>query len=235
MLRDRSNPRDRRFIRLNGGLDPDVVEAACLAHDLGHPPFGHIAEYELRGLVRGAGIKEGFEGNAQTFRIVTRLAISSAKVPGLNLSRATLNAVLKYPWLWAKGDSKWGCFSEDKETFHWVRRYPRLTPRARTLEAQIMDWADDIAYAVHDVEDWYRAALIPLHEYRSMHASDLGHLFDVVRGAWDSVPGNMPLTQAEMESAAETTILSNPLTRPFDGRFGLRAELRVTHRAGRTR
>ena len=91
-----------------GGLDPDSAEAAGLAHDLGHPPFGHIAEEELDQLVREAGLQDGYEGNAQSFRIVTRLASSDARdlkqrsIAGLNLTRTTLDGILKYPW--ASGD-----------------------------------------------------------------------------------------------------------------------------------
>ncbi|CAI8008465.1 Deoxyguanosinetriphosphate triphosphohydrolase-like protein [Geodia barretti] len=81
-----------------GGVEPEVVEAAGLAHDLGHPPFGHAAERELDGLVQGLQLPDGFEGNPQSFRVVTKLAVRSAETPGLNLSRATLNAILKYPW-----------------------------------------------------------------------------------------------------------------------------------------
>src|ERR1700722_18335562 len=76
-------------------IDPDVVEAAGLAHDLGHPPFGHVIEYELNDLSKDFG---GYEGNAQSFRILTRLAFHRYEYDGLNLTAATLAAVLKYPW-----------------------------------------------------------------------------------------------------------------------------------------
>jgi len=96
------------------GVDPDVVEAACLAHDLGHPPFGHIAEEVLNEVAEKAG---GFEGNAQSFRIVTKLAFRSPKYVGLDLSRATLSAILKYPCFRGKGKArkpKWGSYSTEK-------------------------------------------------------------------------------------------------------------------------
>ena len=147
-----------------GGIDPDVVEASALAHDLGHPPFGHIAERVLDRLVREYGNSDGFEGNPQSFRIVTKLALRHQDFPGLNLTRATLNAILKYPWLRGTGgglrELKWGAYSSESEEFEWARE---LGPAdAKSPEAELMDWADDIAYSVHDIDDFYRAGLIPL-------------------------------------------------------------------------
>jgi dGTPase len=93
------------------GVDPDIAEAAGLAHDMGHPPFGHIAEEELNKLVRAQGVNDGYEGNAQSFRILVRLSVGDTQpedksipfLPGLNPTRATLNAVLKYPWFYSEG------------------------------------------------------------------------------------------------------------------------------------
>lgn len=181
-----------------GGLDPYIVEAAGLAHDLGHPPFGHVAEQELNALVsyglsvsiakrpsvsatsdadRGEmsvpvrGMRDGFEGNAQSFRIVTKLATRFHDIPGLDLTRATLRAMLKYPWLrdtrgiaiHSKRFRKWGAYTSEKAEFDYARRHIEDEYQdVRSLEAELMDWADDIAYAVHDLEDFYRAGLIPL-------------------------------------------------------------------------
>jgi dGTPase len=162
---EREQPLD---VRRLGGIDPDAAEAAGLAHDLGHPPFGHIAEDELNKLVRKAGLKDGYEGNAQAFRIVSRLASSDARtpqaepVPGLNLTRMTLDGLLKYPW--ASGDransKKWGYYGTEKDIFDWVR----LTrpQRRRSVIAEIMDWADDITFAIHDLLDFYCAGKIPI-------------------------------------------------------------------------
>lgn len=156
-------------------LDPDAAEAAALAHDLGHPPFGHIAEEELNTHARAAGLSDGFEGNAQSFRIVAKIAAGDALakdgealIRGLNLCRATLNGILKYPWRHdenAAKPKKWGAYESEREIFEWARaRYNDRDPVAfqKSAEAELMDWADDITYAVHDLTDFYCAAKIPL-------------------------------------------------------------------------
>jgi dGTPase len=161
-------------------VDPDVVEAACLAHDLGHPPFGHIAEKELDRLAGAEGLADGFEGNAQSFRIVTKLAagrtpqkIDDKTNPGgLNLTRATLNALLKYPWLrneHPKIKDKWGAYETDRDEFDWARELADINEEHRfdkSAEAYLMDLADDITYSVHDLDDFYRAGLIPIDRLR---------------------------------------------------------------------
>jgi dGTPase len=155
-----------------GGLDPDAAEAAGLAHDLGHPPFGHIAEEELNRLAKNAGLEDGFEGNAQSFRIVTTTSVSDAfsgdseesvPVPGLNLTRSTLDGVLKYPWRHGKNPTKlekWGAYETERAHFEWA--HPAANGTKRSLIAEIMDWSDDVTYAIHDLLDFYRAGLIPL-------------------------------------------------------------------------
>ncbi len=138
------------------GADPDLVDAACLAHDLGHPPFGHNGEEELH---RAAASCGGFEGNAQSLRILTRLEIKSLSPDGtsvgLDLTRAMLDATVKYPWPASAGRRKFGVYDDDLATFTWIRQgLPSdRDPQTRSFEAQIMDWADDVAYSVHDVED----------------------------------------------------------------------------------
>ena len=147
-----------------GGVDPDVVEAAALGHDLGHPPFGHTAEEQLDACAVEAGLSDGFEGNAQSFRILTRLAIHRIDYYGLNLTKATLNAVLKYPWMRSpdstnKRHHKYSVYSLDRQAFKFVKPEAKDT---QSIEASIMDFADDITYSVHDLEDFYLAGLIPL-------------------------------------------------------------------------
>ena len=140
------------------GVDADVVETACLAHDIGHPPFGHNGEKALATWAADCG---GFEGNAQTFRLLVRLepkAVDPAGVArGLNLTRASLLATIKYPWAAeesetdSSGREKFGVYADDHEVFDWARR--GRTDRLLSLEAQVMDFSDDVAYSVHDFED----------------------------------------------------------------------------------
>jgi dGTPase len=161
--------KDEPDVELVAKLDVDATEAAALGHDTGHPPFGHIAEEVLADLMEGAG---GFEGNAQSFRIVCRLAMRDPEHRGLNLAPVTLNGMLKYPWL--LGDhptdpesKKFGAYWSDREDFIAAQGQSTVRPGLRTLEAELMDWADDVTYAVHDLEDFYRVGLVPLDRLRT--------------------------------------------------------------------
>ena len=134
------------------GADPDLQDTACLAHDLGHPPFGHNGEEALAEIAEDFG---GFEGNAQSFRLLVRLEAktvdSEGKSVGLNLTRASLDGSTKYPWPRSQNSRKFGVYNEDLEVFTWMRTGAPIDKKC--IEAQIMDWSDDCAYSVHDLED----------------------------------------------------------------------------------
>jgi dGTPase len=224
-----SNKTNSALIDDLGGLDPDVVEAAALAHDLGHPPFGHVGERVLDELLvahdRGGVVVDGYNGNAQSFRLVTNLSVRYQSASGLNLTRATLNAILKYPWKRAETgvqNEKWGVYEAETEDFEWCRANSALHEDERSLEAQLMDWADDITYAVHDMEDFFRAGVLPL-ERLATDSSERERFLNATRE-------RLKMGQAEFEHTERafntTDIVEIGLPGPFRGSHIDRAALR---------
>jgi dGTPase len=174
------------------GLDPDVVETACLAHDIGHPPFGHNGERALSAWADDIG---GFEGNAQTLRLLTRLEPKvfgpDGRSYGLNLTRASLDASTKYPWPQSQGvpdpsgRSKFGFYDDDRPAFDWLRQ--GAPDRVRCIEAQVMDLSDDIAYSVHDFEDAIVNGYldVPALSARADHDALVDSMFEWIGGEID--------------------------------------------------
>ncbi len=189
------------------GCDPDIVETAALAHDLGHPPFGHNGERALDDLSADCG---GFEGNAQTLRILTRLEAKAfdteGRSVGLNLTRATLDAATKYPWTrdeagephgshadgTPRSGRKFGVYDDDREVFTWLRK--DAAGSRRCIEAQVMDLADDVAYSVHDLEDGIVAGGIDLD--RLAAAGERAAVFATVRDWYDPAATDEELAEA---------------------------------------
>lgn len=213
------------------GADPDLMESACLAHDLGHPPFGHNGESALSKLAESCG---GFEGNAQSFRLLTRIeakTVDGAGISvGLNLTRAVLDAATKYPWSALENPKKFGVYGDDIEIFNWVRKG---APEGKAaIEAQIMDWSDDVAYSVHDLED----ALVTGHIELGRIRDDLPQLFEVAKREYlpDIQPGELELAiesltrlscwPTEFDRSHRHLARLKDLTSQLIGRFALAAE-----------
>jgi dGTPase len=194
------------------GCSADVVDTACLAHDLGHPPFGHNGETALDAVAAGIG---GFEGNAQTLRILTRLepkrAHSDGRPAGLNLTRASLDAATKYPWRRGRAPHptmKFGVYDDDLEVFDWFRTG---APDAhRSVEAEVMDWSDDVAYSVHDVEDAVASGWLDPRLLRE--PGDVEAVLAVAGEVYE--PG---LTPDELAEALERLLATGAVPDAYDG------------------
>jgi dGTPase len=214
------------------GCNADVVDTACLAHDLGHPPFGHNGEQALDAI---ADVIGGFEGNAQTLRLLTRLepkrVHSDGRPAGLNLTRASLDAATKYPW--ARGQAptptsspssspaispsisptmsptmKFGVYEDDLPVFEWFRQ--GRPPGERCIEADVMDWSDDVAYSVHDVEDAITSGRLDLRRLRD--ASDVDHVLAVATGLYAADLGTDALG-----AALERVLATGAVPTAYDG------------------
>jgi len=204
------------------GIDEDAVEAAALAHDLGHPPFGHVAEVELDRVLREeASEPEGYEGNAQSFRIVNKLAVRRDEFRGLNLTRVTLNAMLKYPWyrgLHGIESKKWGAYRRENGAFEFARALDAPGDRTLSVEAEIMTWADDIAYSIHDTEDFYRAGLIPLDRLATNQDEERDRFLEGVFDRWQSEGRRDDLAHWKDLKRAFTTLCKwIPIHEPYVG------------------
>ena len=189
------------------GADPDLMEGACLAHDIGHPPFGHNGEEALNLLAKSCG---GFEGNAQSIRLLIRLeaktVLPDGKSIGLNLTRASLDAATKYPWSRVENAKKFGVYEDDLEIFNWYRQVAKSGQVS--MEAQIMDWSDDVAYSVHDLEDSLVSGQVKLDQL----SNDLPKLFKVAQQVYLA-----DITQAEMEKALASLQQLSCWPRYYDG------------------
>lgn len=222
------------------GCDPDVVDSACLAHDLGHPPFGHNGERALAEIADEIG---GFEGNAQTLRILTRLeakVFSPVGVPaGLNLTRASLDASVKYPWGFderpnvdGKKTRKFGVYADDVEVFEWVRE--GAPEGKKCMEAQVMDLADDISYSVHDMEDAIAGGTLDIATLRADEERERvvnlalqwyghPHSADDLRAALDRLT-KAKLLNTDFDGSRRSLAVLKDATSQLIGRFASAAE-----------
>jgi dGTPase len=199
------------------GADADLVDAACLAHDLGHPPFGHNGEAALDTFASRCG---GFEGNAQSLRVLTRLETKvltpDGTSAGLNLTRAVLDAATKYPWAKREGTPKYGAYADDAPVFAWLR--DGAADDRRCIEAQVMDWADDVAYSVHDLEDGVHAGHVPLSALTS--AAERAEVVNLARTSYLDVPADA------LEAAALRLVELPAWPTGFDGSLAALAALK---------
>ena len=203
------------------GCSADVVDTACLAHDLGHPPFGHNGETALDALATDIG---GFEGNAQTLRILTRLepkrAHPDGTPAGLNLTRASLDAATKYPWRRGEGPGathKFGAYEDDLPVFDWFRQ--GVPAGQRSLEAEVMDWSDDVAYSVHDVEDAVASGRLDPRRLRD--TIDVAGVVAVAVGVYAT-----DLTADDLGAALERVLASGAVPGRYSGSRADRATLK---------
>lgn len=213
-----------RSLAKNLGADPDIVETACLSHDLGHPPYGHNGELALDEIASSFG---GFEGNAQTLRILSRLEPKrfhdDGRPAGLNLTRATLDATIKYPWArfqgpLGEGSAKFGVYDDDVDVFTWAHGDHG---RERPAETQMMDLSDDIAYSVHDFEDAVVRQAFRPGEHGVGSDDELSRIIDITRRWYGD-----RYSEDLLGSAAERIFAMKRWPGSFDGSFRDMASLK---------
>ena len=221
------------------GADPDLMEGACLAHDIGHPPFGHNGEEALNEVAESCG---GFEGNAQSFRLLVRLEAktvdATGKSIGLNLTRSSLDAATKYPWPRAENLRKFGVYDDDQVIFDWVRT--GAPAGAQSFEAQIMDWSDDVAYSVHDFEDALVSGQVKLHDLKNdlpqiFAVAQESFLVDLSRDELDQALANLQQLScwpASYDGSHRGLARLKDLASQLVGRFALAAERETRDRYG---
>jgi len=198
------------------GADPDLMEGACLAHDIGHPPFGHNGEEALNEVAQDCG---GFEGNAQSFRLLVRLEAKTVDANGislgLNLTRASLDSATKYPWPRSVNLNKFGVYDDDLTVFNWVRN--GAPAGVQSFEAQIMDWSDDVAYSIHDLEDALVSGQVKLHDLNN----DLSEIHKIATNNYMS-----GISLAEAEDALKNLQQLSCWPKDYDGSHRALARLK---------
>lgn len=279
LIKDFSTDTDAQ-VAVEAAISPRVCYVAGLCHDLGHPPFGHVAEKQLQveltkierplddGTTENLPLRDSFEGNAQSFRIVSRLSLRKTQASdpdtpqefveqGLNLTWRSLAAISKYPWTAAQGledfndrqdeirethgedaadgmqasgaeqltESKWSFYDTENTYLEHLVREGFILPDGttylnhRVIEAEIMDWSDDIAYAVHDLEDFFRANRVPLERLQASKTQDweeiLKRALDKVR-KYEGISGDDEQLGG-LQQLAEQHIIPQLPAEPFSG------------------
>jgi dGTPase len=220
--------RNKNFFSENYFVDASLVEAICLSHDLGHPPFGHAGERTLNALMKEFG---GFEGNAQTLRMLTETVYSEKGArKGMNPTRAFLDGVLKYKTLFSELNKPENHFVYDDQrqfldfVFDGIditKEFPAGKPRDnfRSIECQIMDWADDVAYSLNDVVDGIHSGFITkekIERWASTQNLDaelettLQGLFDAMKDGY--AERKMSSKIGKYISACSVAEISNPMS-----------------------
>ncbi|NNC88040.1 MAG: dNTP triphosphohydrolase [Akkermansiaceae bacterium] len=230
-------------------IDPDLVEAVCLSHDLGHPPFGHAGERSLNHFMIPYG---GFEGNAQTLRLLTE-RIFSQKRTGMDPSRAFLDGVLKYKSLWSEVRTAGGSPPENHFVYDAQERYvdwvlagndfPAELPPGdgrdgfKSVECQVMDWADDTAYSLNDLADSVRAGFLTIQKIEGWaekagepcgEGTPLGDLLRAIRrGRVDAFAGRRIGDYIKAASLAEDVNFLSSATNRYRYKVAVAPEVRA--------